>query len=123
MVSAYIFCLHIIAAIYSFIAYKKESIGEGFLAVAFVGIVFAVSWTIASMLTSLIFSIEWFVRWYWQPLDSWVWRIVRREINYDTISLLILTAIEVVFYYFYFIKETNDPSKKNDSSSGITASV
>ena len=92
MVSALHFLLHIIAAIYCIYSYKKESIGEGFLAVAFVGIVFAVSWTIASMLTSLIFSIEWFVRWYWQPLDSWVWRIVRREINYDTISLLILTC-------------------------------
>jgi len=123
MVSAYIFFLHIITAVYAFIVYKKESIGEGFLAVAFVGIVFAVSWTIASMLTNLIFSIELFVRWYWQPLDSWVWRIVRREFNYDTISLLILISLEVVFYYFYYIKEANEPSKKNDSSSGITASA
>jgi len=31
-----------------FIKYKKESIGEGFLAIAFVGIVFAVGWTIAA---------------------------------------------------------------------------
>jgi len=123
MVSAYIFFLHIITAVYAFIVYKKESIGEGFLAVAFVGIVFAVSWTIASMLTNLIFSIELFVRWYWQPLDSWVWRIVRREFNYDTISLLILISLEVVFYYFYYIKEANEPSKKNDSSSGTTASA
>lgn len=103
MVSAFIFILHFITAVYAFIVYKKESVGEGFLAVAFVGIVFAVSWTIASMLTNLLFSIDWFVRWYWQPLDSWVWRVVRKEFNYDTISLLILTGIEFVFYYFYFL--------------------
>ena len=123
MVSAFIFSLHVILAVYAFIIYRKESTGEGFLAITFVGIVFAVSWTISSMLTNLIFSIDWFVKWYWQPLNSWVWRIVRKEINYDTISLLILTAIEVVFYYFYFIKDTNEPSKKNGSPSDITTSV
>jgi len=37
--------------VYAFMIYKKESMSEGFLAIAFVGIVFAVSWTIASMLT------------------------------------------------------------------------
>jgi hypothetical protein len=120
MVSAFIFSLHLILAVYVFIIYKKASIGEGFLAVAFVGIVFAVSWAIASMLTNLLFSIEWFIRWYWQPLDSWVWRIVRKEINYDTISLLILTGEEVLFYYFFFIKESEKTSKKSGASSNTT---
>jgi len=123
MVSAFIFILHFITAVYAFIVYKKESVGEGFLAVAFVGIVFAVSWTIASMLTNLLFSIDWFVRWYWQPLDSWVWQVVRKEFNYDTISLLILTGIEFVFYYFYFLKEANKPLKKSGSPTNITTSV
>ncbi len=123
MVSAFIFFLHFITAVYAFILYRRNSIGEGFLAVAFVGIVFAVSWTIASMLTNLLFSIEWFVRWFWQPLDSWVWRIVRKEINRDTISLLILTGEEVVFYYFYFLKESKESFKKDDSSSDKTSSV
>jgi len=123
MVSAFIFILHFITAVYAFIVYKKESVGEGFLAVAFVGIVFAVSWTIASMLTNLLFSIDWFVRWYWQPLDSWVWQVVRKEFNYDTISLLILTGIEFVFYYFYFLKETNKPLKKSGSPTNITTLV
>ena len=96
---------------------------DGFLAIAFVGIVFAVSWTISSMLTNLLFAINWFVQWYWQPLDSWVWRIVRKEISRDTISLLILTSEEVVFYYFYFLTEPKEPSTKDDSPSDRTTSA
>jgi hypothetical protein len=123
MVSAFIFFLHFVMAVYAFIQYKKESIGEGFLAIAFVGIVFAVSWTIASMLTNLLFTFEWFVRWYWQPLNSWMWRVVRKEISRDTISLLILTSGEVVFYYLFFLAKPKEPSTKSDSSSDRTTSA
>jgi hypothetical protein len=110
MVAAFIFILHVILVVYAFVKYKKESIGEGFLAVAFVGIVFAVGWTIASILTNLLFTPEWFVKWYWQPLDSWVWLKIRKEISRDTISLLFLTAIEIAFYYIYILSE---PKKEN----------
>ena len=103
MVAAFIFILHFLLVIFAFIKYKKESIGEGFLAIAFVGIVFAVGWTIAAILTNLLFTPEWFIKWYWQPLDSWFWRTIRKEISRDTISLLFLTAMEIAFYYFYFI--------------------
>jgi len=123
MVSAFIFFLHFVLAVYAFMIYKKESISEGFLAIAFVGIVFAVSWTISSMLTNLLFTIKWFVQWYWQPLDSWIWRIVRKEISRDTISLLILTSGEVVFYYLFFLTKPNGPSTKNDSPSVRTTAA
>jgi len=115
MVAAFIFFLHFVAVVYAFIVYKKESIGEGLLAVAFVGIVFAVSWTIATMLTNLLFAPEWFIKWYWQPLDSWVWRTVRKEISRDTISLLILTSGEIAFYYFYFLTEPKKPTNSDQS--------
>ena len=123
MVAAFIFFLHFVIVVYAFMIYKKESMSEGFLAIAFVGIVFAVSWTISSMLTNLLFTIEWFVRWYWQPLDSWMWRVVRKEISRDTISLLILTSGEVAFYYFYFLTEPKMPAKKDDSPSDHTTSA
>ena len=116
MVAAYIFILHGILVLYAFLTYKKESIGEGFLAVAFVGIVFAVGWTIAAILTNLLFAPEWFIKWYWQPLDSWVWRTVRKEISRDTISLLFLTAMEVAFYYFYFLTDHKDQAEKQDDA-------
>lgn len=60
MIAAVIFALHAIFMVYAFITYKKESIGEGLVAVAFVGIIFAVGWTIATMLTNLLFAFEWF---------------------------------------------------------------
>ena len=123
MVSGYIFFLHFVLVIFAFIKYKKESIGEGFLAVAFVGIIFAVGWTIAAILTNLLFTPEWFIKWYWQPLDSWVWRIIRKEISRDAISLLFLTAMEIAFYYFYFLTEPkqNDGKKKEADTQTTSA--
>jgi hypothetical protein len=123
MVSAFIFILHFVFIVVTFITYKKESVGEGFLAVAFIGIVFAVGWTIATMVTNLLFTPEWFIKWYWQALDSWVWRIVRKEISRDTISLLILTGGEIAFYYFYFLMETKKPEKRGGPSSPSATST
>ncbi len=101
MVAAFIFAIHVFAAIYAFLRYRKESLGEGFLAVGFMGIIFAVGWTIATMLTNLLFTPEWFVKWYYQPVNSFFWYIVRKEINRDVISLLLLTAGEIGFYYVF----------------------
>ena len=122
MTAAFIFFLHLALVIFAFIKYKKESIGEGFLAVAFVGIIFAVGWTIAAILTNLLFTPEWFIKWYWQPLDSWVWRKIRKEISRDTISLLFLLTMEIIFYYFYFLTEQNqDKEKKKEADTPTTS--
>jgi hypothetical protein len=123
MTAAFIFFLHSVLVIIAFLKYKKESIGEGILAVAFVGIVFAVGWTIAAILTNLLFTPEWFIRWYWQPLDSWFWRDVRKEISRDTISLLFLTAMEVAFYYFFFLTDLKKGKDKNKEGSTPTTSA
>ncbi len=111
MVAAFIFFLHFAAAVTSFIVYKKEGTSEGWLAVAFVAIVFSVGWVVATMLTNLLFLPEFFVRWYYQPLESRFWVIVRKEINRDTISLLLLTLGEWAFYYQYF---------RGEKKSGVT---
>jgi hypothetical protein len=123
MTAAFIYSLHIVLVIFAFIKYKEESIGEGFLAVAFVGIIFAVSWTIAAILTNLLFTPEWFIKWYWQPLDSWVWRTIRKEISRDTISLLFLTAMETAFYYFYFLTELKQGHGKKKEEDTRTTSA
>ena len=116
MTAAYIFFLHFVLVIYAFFSRKKESIGDGFLAVAFVVIVFAVGWTIATMITNLLFAMEWFDHWFWQPLYSRFWQIVRKEINRDTLSLLILTAGEVAFYYLYYsLGNKNNPAEEKKS--------
>jgi hypothetical protein len=102
MVSAFIFGLHAIAAVYAYIRWSKEGgWTDGLLAVAFMGIVFAVGWTIATMLTNLLFTPEWFIRWYYAHTDSLFLQTLRKQINRDTISLLILTLGEIGFYYFF----------------------
>jgi hypothetical protein len=112
MAAAYIFILHIIAAGYAFFSRKKTGgVSEGLLAVAFIGIVFAVGWTIATMLTNLLFTPEFFIKWYYHQTDSLLLRTLRKEINRDTISLLILAFGEVVFYYI-FLKGIDEEEKK-----------
>ena len=112
MAAAYIFILHIIAAGYAFFSRKSTGgLSEGLLAVAFIGIVFAVGWTIATMLTNLLFTPEFFIKWYYHQTDSLFLRTLRKEINRDTISLLILSFGEVGFYYL-FLKRTHEEEKK-----------
>lgn len=117
MVAAFIFVLHAIAVVYAFVTQKKMGgWGEGLLAVAFMGIVFAVGWTIATMLTNLLFTPEFFVKWYYHQTDSLFLRTLRKEISRDTISLLILTFAEVGFYYLYLkgsrAEREESPSEK-----------
>ena len=109
MVAAFILALHFIAALYAFIRWRKaEGLAEGLLAVAFFVIVFAVGWTIATMLTNLLFTPEFFIRWYYGETSSFFLRTLRKEINRDTISLLLLTFGEVGFYYFYLRTEKRE---------------
>jgi len=114
MVAGFLFLLHILLLAAAFIKYKKISIGEGFLSMAFIGIIFAVGWTIAIIVTNLMFAIGAFERWYWQPLNSWIWVIVRKEISRDTIPLILLTIGEAVFYYYFL----NDKKKPPSSDGG-----
>jgi len=106
MVAAFIFGLHIVAATYAYIRTSRQGgWGEGLLAVAFMGIIFAVGWTIATMLTNLLFTPEWFIKWYYGHTDSHFLQILRKEIDRDTISLILLTFGELGFYYLYLRSE------------------
>jgi hypothetical protein len=112
MASAFIFLLHACAAIYAFITRRRAGgISEGLLAIAFLGIVFAVGWTIATVLTNLLFTPEFFIKWYYHQTDSLFLRVLRKELNRDTISLLILTFGEVGFYYL-FLKGKDEKSRE-----------
>jgi hypothetical protein len=117
MVAAFILFLHGIVAIAAFFVYRKEGTSGGWLSVAFVAIVFSVGWVIATMLTNLIFLPEFFVQWYYQPLESHFWMIVRKELNRDTISLLLLTLGEWGFYYLYFGGTRKDEPTPSTSTS------
>ena len=80
---------------------KSAGLSEGILALVFMGIVFAVGWTISTMLTNLLFTPEFFIKWYYHQTDSLFLLTLRKEINRDTIALLILLFGEVMFYYLY----------------------
>lgn len=116
MIAVLVFGLHAIAAIYVFFKYKKEGLSEGFLAIAFMVIVFAIGWTIATMLTNLLFTPEAFVKWYYAPTDSLFLQTLRKEISRDTISLLILTAGELGFYYLFLGGGKQKEIEKSKSS-------
>lgn len=112
MAAAFIFILHICATIYAFITRRRDGgISEGLLAVAFIGIVFAVGWTIATVLTNLLFTPEFFIKWYYHQTDSLFLQTLRKELNRDTISLLLLTFGEVGFYYL-FLQDNNEKSNR-----------
>lgn len=86
MVAATIFALHGLATVYAFVTRKKQGgLSEGVLAVAFLGIIFSVGWTIMTMLTSLVFKPQGIAEW----------------LNRDAITLTLLTICEGVFYYFF----------------------
>ena len=112
MVAFFIFLLHAVAFAYGFISRRKAGgLSEGLLALAFMGIVFAVGWTISTILTNLLFTPEIFIKWYYQHTNSYFFRILRQEISRDTISLLLLTFGELGFYYLYLSGEN---PKKDD---------
>ena len=86
MIAAIIVALHGALGIYAFWTRRREGgWGEGILALAFVGVIFSVGWTIMTMLTSVVFSPEGFAEWF----------------NRDTVTLTLLTIGEGFFYYFF----------------------
>lgn len=102
MAAAFIFFLHVCAAIYAFITRRRTGgVSEGLLAVAFLSIIFAVGWTISTVFTNLLFTPEFFIKWYYHQTGSLFLRTLRKELNRDTISLLLLTFGEVGFYYVF----------------------
>jgi hypothetical protein len=87
MIPLIIFYLHIVGLAAAFTSeYQKEGTGAGFLNVGFVVLIFSVGWSISTFIVKYLVAEEGFGIW----------------MNRDAISLVLLTAGETVFYYFYF---------------------
>jgi len=85
-----VFYIHIVAVAAGFTRrWQDEGLGEGLLAVFFMALIFFVGWSMASFLMKLLISAG----------DA------RAVLNRDAASLLLLTAGEAVFYYFYLKSE------------------
>ena len=87
MIALIIFYLHIVAvaALFTY-HYQREGFGGGMLTVGFFGIIFAVGWSISTLLLKLAISEKGF----------------GIMLDRSALSLALLTAAEAVFYHFYY---------------------
>lgn len=93
MIEISVFYIHAIAAIAAFTKrWQEEGFSEGVLGVAFMAIIFSVGWTISTFLIRILTPEKGF----------------SKVLDQDALSLLLLTAGEGIFYYFYF-KESTHP--------------
>ena len=87
MVPLLVFYIHILGITGAFTSeYQKEGLGPGILFVGFVLLIFSVGWSISSFLLKYLIDAPGFGIW----------------LNRDALSLVLLTAGEGLFYYFYF---------------------
>jgi len=97
MIPLLVFYVHIVAVAGAFSKrYQEEGISEGLLAVFFVALIFFVGWSISSFIMKLLMEPKGFGLFF----------------DRDAASLLLLTAMEVVFYAFYL---RNDKPERPES--------
>ncbi len=102
MVELIVFYAHIVAFAAAFTKrWQDEGVSEGFLAVFFMALIFFVGWSMTSFLSRLILASKGF-----GPL-----------LDRDAFSLLLLTASEAVFYYFYL--KTGEPGKASSTQDRV----
>lgn len=89
MIPLVIFYIHLVAFSAAFTKrYQDENIGEGLLTLAFMALIFIVGWSIWAFLTKLFIA----------PAG------LGKALDRDALTLLLLTASEAAFYYFYLRK-------------------
>jgi hypothetical protein len=97
MVTAFIFFIHFIFAIYIFTKkWQEESITQAWMNVGLIIILFSVGWTITGMISKLIMNQKGFGIYF----------------DRDAFSLVLLTIIEFFFYRFYYRSSTEDGKEK-----------
>jgi hypothetical protein len=91
MISALIFCAHLIFITFIFTKkWQTESLSSAFINAALIIILFTVGWSVATMISKVIMEKK--------GLGFYFDR--------DTFSLVLLTIIEFFFYKMYYGKET-----------------
>jgi len=96
MLIVIIFYLHILSAVLAFTGrWQEDGLNGGFTILGFMGLVFAVGWTIVGLIMRYI-----------APSG------IPKVIDADSMSLLLLTILESVVYYLYFFKGEKPKSEK-----------
>jgi len=92
MIPLLVFYVHIVATAAAFTKrWQDEGLAEAFLSVFFLALLFFVGWSMASFILKFFVDQDGF-----GPF-----------MDRDAMSLLLLTAAEAVFYYFYLRDEAN----------------
>jgi hypothetical protein len=87
MIPLFVFFLHLVAIAAVFTRrWQDDGLAEGFLGVFFVAVIFFVGWSMSSFIMKLVMAQEGWSIWF----------------DRNAASLVLLTAGEAVFYYFYF---------------------
>ncbi len=87
MLFAIIFIAHFIFALIVFIKkYKSDGLSTAGMNLVLIVILFAVGWTVTTMISKLLMDQEGF----------------GTEFNRDAFSLTLLTIIEIIFYSYYY---------------------
>ena len=93
MIPLLVFYLHVVAIAIAFTKrWQEEGIAEGFLAVFLIALIFFVGWSMSSFIMKLLIDKEGF----------------GILLDRDALSLLLLTAGECVFAFFYFRETPGD---------------
>jgi hypothetical protein len=96
MIPLLVFYMHVVFISWLFTRrWQDEGLGEGILAVFFAALIFFVGWSMTSFIVKLLMTQE-----------------VLLGIDRDSASLLLLTGVEGVFYYFYLREEGKAEVKK-----------
>lgn len=119
MIIGFIFSLHLIFIIYVFILkIRRESLSAGLISTAFIIILFAVGWSLASLFANNIlpYSFYEFARKIFKPAIDFIANVSEsflekplinpneswKEINGDSFGLFLLTIAEFFFYKSYY---------------------
>ncbi|HRP01961.1 MAG TPA: hypothetical protein PLE30_04860 [Candidatus Kapabacteria bacterium] len=90
MIELLIFYLHIAGALFAFtMNWQSRGIKEALLAIGIIGLFFTIGWALTGTIANLIYPDSWNTIYFSQ----------------DTLSLVILLVPEILFYYFYFLKD------------------
>ena len=114
MIDVTIFFGHTIFAVYAFVrSYQTDGLLQALLNVTFIIVLFAVGWTISDLLVGLVIPVSGYsipnpgnqffyavlkMTGFYTPGNSWYCILSPK----DTISLILLTVMEIFFYKFYF---------------------
>ncbi len=100
MIPVLIFWMHITAGVYLFAKrYYEETLGEAFLSLGFAAIIFTAGWTLSSFIIRLTFG----------------QKGINDIFNGDSLSLILLTIFEAVFYRIWFRKSASKSLPPNQA--------